>query len=143
MGMPFPGGPWVKSLPRGVSLERPSGSMLRRRERKLSQQETWDYVDEEMSSIPNRKDNQQSILIPVVVVVVVISSNRGSDSGSRICEVVVKVGAVLLQCRQCRDAPAFDFPIGCEQGEWKISAHFRYPFCKYRIRPVTNLGVRH
>jgi hypothetical protein len=39
MGMSFPGGSWVKSLPREVSLERPSGSMLRRRERKLSQQE--------------------------------------------------------------------------------------------------------
>jgi hypothetical protein len=55
MGMLFPGGSWVGSFSRGVSLERPSGSMQRRRERKLLQQETWDCVDEELSSIPNRK----------------------------------------------------------------------------------------
>jgi hypothetical protein len=32
-----------------------SGSML---QRKMSQQETWDHFDKELSSIPNRKVNQ-------------------------------------------------------------------------------------
>jgi ribosomal protein L34E len=48
----------VKSLPRGVSLERPSGSVLRRRDRKLPQQETCEYVDEELSAISYRRVNQ-------------------------------------------------------------------------------------
>jgi hypothetical protein len=42
------------TLPRGVSLETASGSMLCRWERKLSQQETWNFVNEEWSSITNR-----------------------------------------------------------------------------------------
>jgi hypothetical protein len=58
MGMPFPRGSWVKSLPRGVSLERPSVFVLRRRDGKLSQQETCDYDDEELSSISYRRVNQ-------------------------------------------------------------------------------------
>jgi hypothetical protein len=51
MGTPFPGGSCVKSIPRGVSLETASGSMLCRWERKLSQPLT---PNKEWSLIPNR-----------------------------------------------------------------------------------------
>jgi hypothetical protein len=57
MGMHFPRGSRVKSLRRGVLLERPSVSMLRRRVGKLSEQETCDYDDEELSSISYRRFN--------------------------------------------------------------------------------------
>jgi hypothetical protein len=53
MGMTFPRESWVKSLPRG-----PSVSVLRRRDGKLSQEETCDYDDEELSSISYRRFNQ-------------------------------------------------------------------------------------
>jgi hypothetical protein len=68
---------------------------------------------------PQSYINQQSMLIPVVVVVVAIRSNRSSDCGSRICEVVFVMEAVLVALSTMPGSANFDFRIGCEQGEWK------------------------